>query len=81
MHVIAPYLETDDLRYIEFTDQNHLMQPSPYRGKPTREVEDAWLKLWRRMIPRPSTIMQLRNANDDMLVLQFPPFIYPKTSW
>ncbi|KAK3949208.1 hypothetical protein QBC32DRAFT_400402 [Pseudoneurospora amorphoporcata] len=43
----SPYLETNDLRYVEFTDQNHLMQPSPYRGHPTPEVEEAWVKLWR----------------------------------
>lgn len=52
----APYLETDDLRYVEFTDQNHLMQPSPYRGHPTPEVEEAWLKLWRSEFPSPFLI-------------------------
>ncbi|KAK3935488.1 hypothetical protein QBC46DRAFT_397389 [Diplogelasinospora grovesii] len=43
----SPYIESGDLEYVEFQAQNHLMQPSPYRGHPTREVEEAWLKLWR----------------------------------
>lgn len=30
-----------------YTEQNHLMQPSPYRGQPSPEVEEAWIKLWR----------------------------------
>ncbi|KAI0395030.1 hypothetical protein F5Y17DRAFT_457425 [Xylariaceae sp. FL0594] len=43
----TPYLEDNHLEYVEFTEQNHLMQPSIYRGKPTFEIEDAWIKLWR----------------------------------
>ncbi|TIC95044.1 hypothetical protein CH35J_008772 [Colletotrichum higginsianum] len=43
----SPYLESGDLEYEEFTDQNHLMQPSPYRGQPNPEVEEAWIRLWR----------------------------------
>lgn len=43
----APALETGDVEYEEFTDQNHLMQPSPYRGNPTPEIEEAWIRLWR----------------------------------
>ncbi|KAK3349067.1 hypothetical protein B0T25DRAFT_623934 [Lasiosphaeria hispida] len=43
----SPYLESEDLRYVEFMAQNHLMQPSPYRGRPTPEIEESWLKLWR----------------------------------
>ncbi|KAJ9143375.1 Tat pathway signal sequence [Pleurostoma richardsiae] len=43
----SPYLESGDLEHEEFTEENHLMQPSPYRGHPTPEVEEAWLKLWR----------------------------------
>lgn len=35
------------MEFVEYTEQNHLMQPSPYRGKPTREVEEAWTRLWR----------------------------------
>ncbi|KAK3400717.1 hypothetical protein B0T20DRAFT_494689 [Sordaria brevicollis] len=58
----SPYLETDDLRYVEFTDQNHLMQPSPYRGQPTPEVEEAWIKLWRMpTIHFPESAMPLLN--------------------
>ncbi|KAI9738891.1 MAG: hypothetical protein M1818_005204 [Claussenomyces sp. TS43310] len=44
----APYLEDKDVQFVEFTEENHLMQPSPYRGKPTFEIEDAWVKLWRQ---------------------------------
>ncbi|KAI4863017.1 hypothetical protein F4820DRAFT_471924 [Hypoxylon rubiginosum] len=43
----SPALETGDVEYEEFTDQNHLMQPSPYRGNPTPEIEEAWIRLWR----------------------------------
>ncbi|EQB43626.1 hypothetical protein CGLO_17715 [Colletotrichum gloeosporioides Cg-14] len=43
----SPYIESGDMEFIEYTEQNHLMQPSPYRGKPTREVEEAWIRLWR----------------------------------
>ncbi|KAK1973907.1 hypothetical protein LZ30DRAFT_609511 [Colletotrichum cereale] len=43
----SPYLESGDLEFEDFTDQNHLMQPSPYRGQPTPEVEEAWIRLWR----------------------------------
>lgn len=46
----APYLEDGDLDFEVFTEQNHLMQPSPYRGQPTPEVEEAWLRLWRRKL-------------------------------
>ncbi|KAK2032533.1 hypothetical protein LX32DRAFT_661192 [Colletotrichum zoysiae] len=31
----------------DFTDQKHLMQPSPYRGQPTPEIEAAFIRLWR----------------------------------
>lgn len=44
---LAPYLEDGDLELEEFTELNHLMQPSPYRGYPSPEVEEAWIKLWR----------------------------------
>ncbi|WDK18393.1 hypothetical protein CGRA01v4_09678 [Colletotrichum graminicola] len=43
----SPYLESGDLEFQEFTEQNHLMQPSPYRGQPTPEIEEAWIRLWR----------------------------------
>ncbi|KAH0422891.1 hypothetical protein CcaCcLH18_12543 [Colletotrichum camelliae] len=43
----SPYIESGDMEFVEYTEQNHLMQPSPYRGKPTREVEEAWIRLWR----------------------------------
>ncbi|KAK8090451.1 hypothetical protein PG997_005412 [Apiospora hydei] len=43
----SPYLESGDLGFEDYTEQNHLMQPSPYRGHPTPAVEDAWLRLWR----------------------------------
>jgi hypothetical protein len=45
----APFLDTGDLQYEEFTDKNHLMQPSIYRGHPTPEIEQAWIDLWRCM--------------------------------
>ena len=48
---LAPYLEANDLVYDEFTEQNHLMQPSPYRGKPTPQIEEAWIGLWRCQSP------------------------------
>jgi hypothetical protein len=48
-HNPAPFLETGDLEYDEFTDKNHLMQPSIYRGHPTAEIEQAWIDLWRRV--------------------------------
>ena len=44
---LAPFLDSGDLEYKEFTDENHLMQPSIYRGLPTPEVEQAWIELWR----------------------------------
>ena len=44
---LAPFLDSGDLVYKEFTDQNHLMQPSIYRGHPTPEVEQAWIDLWK----------------------------------
>lgn len=47
----APYLEDGDVELEEFTELNHLMQPSPYRGHPTPEVEEAWIKLWRGELP------------------------------
>ncbi|KAF4887132.1 Cyclochlorotine biosynthesis protein O [Colletotrichum fructicola] len=43
----SPYIDSGDMEFVEYTEQNHLMQPSPYRGKPTREVEEAWIRLWR----------------------------------
>nr|A0A142I736.1 RecName: Full=UstYa family oxidase phomYc'; AltName: Full=Phomopsin biosynthesis cluster protein Yc'a [Diaporthe leptostromiformis]AMR44288.1 DUF3328 protein [Diaporthe leptostromiformis] len=43
----SPYLEDGDLELEEFTELNHLMQPSPYRGQPTPEIEEAWVRLWR----------------------------------
>lgn len=43
----APYLESGDLEFQEFTGKNHLMQPSIYRGLPTPEIEEAWIELWR----------------------------------
>lgn len=50
---IAPYLDSGDLEFEEYTEQNHLMQPSPYRGQPTAAVEDAWIRLWRCTCPIP----------------------------
>ena len=44
---LAPFLDSGDLEYKEFTDKNHLMQPSIYRGLPTPETEQAWIELWR----------------------------------
>ncbi|TDZ54060.1 Cyclochlorotine biosynthesis protein O [Colletotrichum trifolii] len=43
----SPYIDSGDLEFVEYTEQNHLMQPSPFRGKPTPEVEEAWIRLWR----------------------------------
>ena len=48
---LAPFLDSGDLEYKEFTDKNHLMQPSIYRGLPTPEVEQAWIELWRSTYP------------------------------
>ncbi|KAH8912447.1 hypothetical protein BR93DRAFT_78799 [Coniochaeta sp. PMI_546] len=58
----SPYLESGDLEYIEFTDQNHFMQPSIYRGPPSHELEDAWTRLWRfPMVQLPENMMGALN--------------------
>lgn len=58
----APYLDSGDLEFAEYTEQNHLMQPSPYRGHPTPAVEDAWIRLWRCMChPKIQALVLLSN--------------------
>jgi len=50
--MIAPFLETGDVEYTEFTDENGFLQESsPYEGQPSPELEKRWDDLWRRMVP------------------------------
>ncbi|KAG0646874.1 hypothetical protein D0Z07_6265 [Hyphodiscus hymeniophilus] len=40
----SPVFETLEYKDVQFS--NAFSQPSPYRGKPTPELEKAWLDLW-----------------------------------
>ncbi|KAI8305827.1 hypothetical protein K4K61_005008 [Colletotrichum sp. SAR11_59] len=70
---LAPYIDSGDMEFVEYTEQNHLMQPSPYRGKPTREVEEAWIRLWR--------VPPIRFPEDKLAALnKSPPEKYERVS-
>ncbi|PWI67688.1 hypothetical protein PCL_02609 [Purpureocillium lilacinum] len=44
----SPFLETGDVEYTEFTDENGFLQESsPYEGQPSPELEKRWDDLWR----------------------------------
>ncbi|KAK1957582.1 hypothetical protein LY78DRAFT_707613 [Colletotrichum sublineola] len=58
----SPYLETSSMEFLEYTEENHLMQPSPYRGTPTPEIEEAWIRLWRKH----------KADNEEVLPIHFP---------
>ncbi|SMR51932.1 unnamed protein product [Zymoseptoria tritici ST99CH_3D1] len=61
----SPYFESGTLDHLVYTEQNHLMQPSPYRGQPTPEVEEAWIRLWRLpMIQFPESKLPALNKSD-----------------
>ncbi|KAL3304119.1 Tat pathway signal sequence [Colletotrichum asianum] len=69
----SPYIDSGDMEFVEYTEQNHLMQPSPYRGKPTREVEEAWIRLWR--------VPPIRFPEDKLAALnKSPPEKYERVS-
>ncbi|PWI69359.1 hypothetical protein PCL_01006 [Purpureocillium lilacinum] len=44
MSVWSPAFEAVEYQDVQF--QNRFSEKSPYRGKPTRELEKAWLDLW-----------------------------------
>lgn len=47
MNSTAPAFEAVEYQDVQF--QNRFSEKSPYRGKPTRELEKAWLDLWNCM--------------------------------
>ncbi|KAK2058041.1 hypothetical protein LY76DRAFT_616784 [Colletotrichum caudatum] len=61
----SPYFETGNMEFLEYTEENHLMQPSPYRGKPTPEIEEAWIRLWR--------VLPIRFPEDKLALLNKTP--------
>ncbi|KAF7186778.1 Cyclochlorotine biosynthesis protein O, partial [Pseudocercospora fuligena] len=73
---VAPFLEANTLQYTTFTEENHLMQPSPYRGQPTPEIETAWRELWR--VPRiqfpESKLSALNKTNIDLYAHAAPQY-------
>ncbi|KXT07740.1 hypothetical protein AC579_4701 [Pseudocercospora musae] len=72
----SPFLEANTLQYTTFTEENHLMQPSPYRGQPTPEIETAWRELWR--VPRiqfpESKLSALNKTNSDLYAHAAPQY-------
>ena len=74
IRVAAPFLESGDLEFQEFTDKNHLMQPSIYRGQPTPEIEAAWISLWRSKedFHRSHQFRSLSADNFQVPTIKFP---------
>ncbi|EME81790.1 uncharacterized protein MYCFIDRAFT_215482 [Pseudocercospora fijiensis CIRAD86] len=72
----SPYIDTNVLQYTTFTEENHLMQPSPYRGQPTPDIEMAWKELWR--LPRiqfpESKLSALNKTNVDLYTHAAPQY-------